>query len=51
MIEDYPYVGVDFCGDAELILPKDDQWSNVGKSNVILDIYGFLSFTIFLFLF
>jgi hypothetical protein len=31
MIEDYTYVGADFCGDPNLALPEGSHWGDIGK--------------------
>ena len=31
MIEDYPYAGMNFTGDPELVLPLGTQWGPDGK--------------------
>ena len=31
MIDDYAYVGLDFRGDPDLVLPEGSQWWNIGK--------------------
>ena len=31
MIEDYPYVGMDFRGDEDLVLPVGAHWDQLGK--------------------
>lgn len=33
MIEDYPYAGMNFTGDLELVLPPGTQWGPDGKKN------------------
>jgi hypothetical protein len=33
MVDDYAYVGLDFCGDPDLALPEGSQWGNIGKKN------------------
>ena len=35
MIEDYPYVGMNFTGDLELVLPPGTQWGLDGKKGMI----------------
>ena len=30
-VEDYPYVGMDFRGDLDLVLPPGAAWGTVGK--------------------
>jgi hypothetical protein len=31
MVDDYTYVGLDFRGDPDLVLPEDAQWGDLGK--------------------
>jgi hypothetical protein len=31
MIDDYAYVGLDFQGDLDLVLPEDTQWGDLGE--------------------
>lgn len=31
MVDDYPYEGVDFQGDPELMFPKGEKWGVIGK--------------------
>jgi hypothetical protein len=31
MVDDYAYVGLDFQGDPDLVLPEDAQWGELGK--------------------
>jgi hypothetical protein len=31
MVDDYPYAGLDFQGDPDLVLPEDAQWGDLGK--------------------
>ena len=33
VIEDFPYVGIDFCGDQEMALPEGEQWDDSGKKS------------------
>jgi hypothetical protein len=42
MIDDYAYVGLDFRGDPDLVLPEDAQWGDLGEK------YTFCSFLMFL---
>ena len=35
MIEDYPYAGMNFTGDLELVLPPGTQWGLDGKKEMI----------------
>lgn len=44
MVEDCPYVGMDYHGDLELMLPEGEKWSRIDK------IRSFWLFFIFLFL-
>jgi len=30
-IQDFPYVGVDFCGDPDMALPPGEQWDDTGN--------------------
>jgi len=30
-IDDYPYAGLDFRGDPDLVLPPTATWGNIGK--------------------
>ena len=30
VIEDFPYAGIDFCGDREMALPAGEQWDESG---------------------
>ena len=30
MIDDYTYVGLDFQGDLDLVMPEDAQWGDLG---------------------
>ena len=36
MIDDYAYVGMDFCNDPDLVLPEGSQWGDLGKKNIFL---------------
>jgi hypothetical protein len=42
MIDDYAYAGLDFRGDLDLALPKNDQWGELGNK------YTFYYFNFFL---
>jgi hypothetical protein len=35
MIDDYAYVGLDFRGDPNLVLPEGFQWGNLGKKDIL----------------
>jgi hypothetical protein len=35
MVDDYAYVGLDFCGDLDLVLPKGSQWGDIGKKEFL----------------
>jgi len=41
MVEDYPYVEVDFIGNVDLVLPEGAQWDALGrlKKNMTLQKY------------
>jgi hypothetical protein len=42
MVDDYAYVGLDFRGDPDLVLPEDAQWGELGKKYtifVLLDVF------------
>ena len=43
-MDDYPYAGLDFRGDPDLVLPPDAAWGEIGK---IFDFYDFRIFKIF----
>jgi len=30
MIKDYPYAGMDFCDDSDLVLPEGENWDISG---------------------
>ena len=36
MVEDYAYVGTDFSGDPDLLLPLGGQWGDIGKKQKTL---------------
>ena len=36
-VQDFPYAGVDFCGDPDMGLPPGEQWDDSGK--IILNIF------------
>jgi hypothetical protein len=43
VIEDFPYVGVDFRGSADLVLPEETQWDASGtKDHNLVTIFFFL---------
>lgn len=42
-VEDYPYAGMDFCGDPDLVLPPGAAWGEIGE-NAIFDYMIFGSF-------
>jgi hypothetical protein len=27
VVDDYGYMGIDFCNDLDLVLPKGDEWN------------------------
>ena len=35
MIYDYAYVGLDFRGDPDLVLPEGFHWGDVGKKDIL----------------
>ena len=35
MVEDYAYVGTDFNGDPDLLLPPGGQWGDIGKNQTL----------------
>ena len=35
MIDYYAYVGMDFVGDPNLVLPEGFQWGNLGKKDIL----------------
>jgi hypothetical protein len=35
MVDDYAYVGLDFRGDPDLVLPEGSQWGNLGKKYIL----------------
>jgi len=32
IVEDWPYTGIDFCGDLDMLLPAGEQWDEGGKT-------------------
>ena len=42
-IDDYPYAGLDFRGDPDLVLPPDAAWGEIGK--IIMIFYDFYDFS------
>jgi hypothetical protein len=36
MVEDYAYVGTDFCGDVDLALPDGSRWGDIGKKEIFI---------------
>jgi hypothetical protein len=36
MIDDYAYVGLDFRGDPDLVLPEVFHWGDLGKKYILL---------------
>ena len=44
-VEDWPYAGIDFRGDPNMLLPAGEQWDDGGKP---LDLFfNFLCFVMF----
>ena len=39
VIEDFPYVGMDFRNDDSLVLPEGAQWDALGKYSLILNLF------------
>jgi hypothetical protein len=35
MVNDYAYVGIEFCGYPDLALPKGSQWGDVCKKEIL----------------
>jgi hypothetical protein len=35
MVDDYTYVGLDFRGDPDLVVPEGSQWGNLGKKYIL----------------
>jgi hypothetical protein len=35
MVDDYTYVGLEFRGDPNLVLPEGSQWGNIGKKHIL----------------
>jgi hypothetical protein len=44
MVDDYAYVGLDFRGDLDLVLPKDAQWGELGKKYTFFLLNVFVNF-------
>ena len=40
-VDDYPYAGMDFRGDPDLVLPPGTAWGTVGKFAKFFDLYNF----------
>ena len=47
MIEDYPYVGMKFTGNPELVLPPGTQWGLDGKKEMISEFQRSALFFVF----
>ena len=43
-VDDYPYAGMDFRGDPDLVLPPGTAWGTVGKFAKFFDLYNFFGF-------
>ena len=43
-VDDYPYAGMDFRGDPNLVLPPGTAWGTVGKFANFFDLYNFFGF-------
>ena len=43
-VDDYPYAGMDFRGDPDLVLPPGTAWGTVGEFAKIFDLYNFFGF-------
>ena len=43
VFSEYPYVGMDFRGDPDLVLPDGEQWGTIGKIFDHLTVYYFYS--------
>ena len=39
---EYPYVGMDFRGDPDLVLSAGEQWGAIGKFSDHISVYHFL---------
>ena len=39
---EYPYAGMDFRGDPDLVLPDGEQWGAIGKIFDHIPVYRFL---------
>jgi hypothetical protein len=35
MVDNYAYVGLDFRGDPNLVLPEEFQWGDLGKKYIL----------------
>ena len=40
---EYPYVGMDYRGDPDLVLPDGEQWGAIGKIYDHVTVYCFYS--------
>jgi len=38
---EYPYAGMDFRGDPDLVMPAGEQWGVIGKLSDHISVYGF----------
>ena len=38
---EYPYVGMDYRGDPDLVLPDGEQWGAIGKISDHIAVYFF----------
>ena len=38
---EYPYIGMDFRGDPDLVLPDGEQWGDLGKYFDLITVYSF----------
>ena len=43
-VDDYPYAGMDFRGDPDLVLPPGTSWGTVGEFAKFFDLYNFFGF-------
>ena len=41
VFSEYPYAGMDFRGDPDLVLPAGEQWGVIGKFSDHISIYHF----------
>jgi len=39
---EYPYIGMDFRGDPDLVLPDGEQWGDLGTYFDLIPVYCFL---------